>query len=366
MIYSERNDVCYNASMQPKIEIRNLQKSYTNKKKESKVVLYHLSLDVYPEEFLVLLGESGCGKSSLLRVLAGLEDYDFGDIFIDGVEASKLEQKDKNMSLISQNYVLFPNKTVYENIDSPLSNLHWGKKVRIQRIEELSKILGLDFLLTRKPRELSGGQQQRVAIARALAKRPDILLLDEPMSALDPSFHEEVAECLLASKKESFSTYIYATHDQREAMRLGTRIAILHDKKVEQVASPLELTKHPLSPYVCRFLSDIFVLEVRGFIKDSEFISDGGEVSLSLPSSLPKFFDPRKPVAVFFKKDAIAIDYRSGKRFPILQAGGNSYRVAIEGVGVDISPEEDFEDSVPLSFLEKEASFFQGERNLFL
>lgn len=367
MIRPHLSVVCYNAPMQPKIEIRNLQKSYTNKKKESKVVLYHLNLDVYPEEFLVLLGESGSGKSSLLRVLAGLEDYDFGEVYINGVEASKLEQKDKNMSLVSQNYALFPSKTVYENIDSPLSSLHWCKKARIERIEELSHLLGLDLLLTRIPRELSGGQQQRVAIARALAKRPDILLLDEPMSALDPSFHDEVAECLLNCKKESFSTFIYSTHDQREAMRLGTRVAILHDMKVEQVASPLELTQHPLTPYVCRFLHDIFVLEVRGSIRNGEFVDDDHEIYLSLSSrSLSSSFQEERPVTAFFKKDAINIDYKSPQRFPIVQAGGNSYRVLINGTPIDVFSEDDFEDSIPLSFSGKEVSFFQNERNLFL
>ncbi|MBQ7994990.1 MAG: ABC transporter ATP-binding protein [Bacilli bacterium] len=256
-----------------KIKISGLQKSYTNRKKKTTVALYKCDLEVHSGEFLVLLGESGCGKTSLLKVLAGIESYDYGDVFIDGISADKLTQAEKNMSYVSQNYSLFPHQTVFENIMQPLEINKTPKADRIKRVEELASLFGIEILLTRRPRELSGGQQQKVAIARALAKEPAICLFDEPLSALDEAYHDEIIELLIDIHNKTNSTYIYSTHNQKEAFRLGDRIAIMNNRKFEQVGTQRELVDHPKTLFVASFLKDIFALIIP-FDYDAGYINN--------------------------------------------------------------------------------------------
>lgn len=261
----------------PRIQIKGLQKSYKLKKNNYCIALADLSLNVYDRDFLVLLGESGCGKTTLLKVIVGIEDYDYGEIYFSGIEASKIEQIDKNMSYVSQNYVLFPHKTVYENIDMPLSFLKWDKRDRKNRIQELSQLLGLDILLTRKPKELSGGQCQRVAIARAIAKNPDICLFDEPLSALDPIYKDDIINLLKEVHKKTFATYIYSTHNQLEAVNLATRIAIMHKLKIEQIGMPEEIINHPKTSYIASFLNQFYAFVTTLSIKEDNnlYFSNG-------------------------------------------------------------------------------------------
>lgn len=257
-----------------KIKVTGLQKSYTDRKKRSVVALYQCNLDVNPGEFVVLLGESGCGKTSLLKVIAGIEEYDFGDVFIDGIDASTLTQKEKNMSYVSQNIILFPHKTVYENIMEPLSIYRVPKNDKIARVKELGELLDIDILLTRKPRELSGGQRQRVAIARALAKEPSICLFDEPLSALDPVFHDEIIELLKDIHKKTSATYLYTTHNQLEAFRLADRIAIMNNRKIEQIGTVDEISSKPKTSFVTKFLSSLFLLNIDVKYIDGYFVNE--------------------------------------------------------------------------------------------
>lgn len=348
--------------MQPKIEIKNLQKSYTDRKKNSKVVLYQLNLSVYPGEFLVLLGESGCGKTSLLKVLAGIEDYDFGDIYFDGVDALELEQADKNMSLVSQNYVLFPSKTVYENIDVPLANLKWNKKARINRILELSKMLGLDLILSRRPKELSGGQCQKVAIARSLAKNPDICLFDEPLSAIDHAYHDEIIKLLLDIHKKTFATYIYSTHNQKEAFILGDRVAIMNNMKIEQIGSKEEILNNPASSFVCSFLKDIFVGPFNGHIENGYFIFDDSNDFRLLLGKNGKRIKSKNTAKIFIKRDAFSLS-EAGKTFEIKKHNPNSVDIDFFGENVTIEVDEDFDsDSIKLNIEADKCYYFPSTR----
>ena len=353
--------------MQPKIEVKGLQKSYTDRKKKSVVVLYQLDLSVRSGEFLVLLGESGCGKTSLLKVLAGIEEYDFGDIYFDGVDALKLDQRDKNMSLVSQNYVLFPNKTVYENIDVPLANLRWNKQARTQRILELSKLLGLDLFLSRRPRELSGGQAQRVAIARSIAKNPDICLFDEPLSALDPLYHSDIIKLLQNLHKSTFATYLYSTHNQKEAFSLGDRIAIMHNMKIEQIGTREEILNHPVSPYICSFLKDMFILATKGYVEEDDcFYSLDGDFSLDV-SSFKECFRGKegKEITVYVRKDAITINEESEFAYPVKKRNAQSVEVEIAGQEVELDVDEEFEgEEIKLSVDPNKCVFFDDEENV--
>lgn len=353
--------------MQPKIEVKNLQKSYTDRKKNSVVVLYQLNLSVYPGEFLVLLGESGCGKTSLLKVLAGIEEYDFGDIYFDGVDALKLDQRDKNMSLVSQNYVLFPNKTVYENIDVPLANLHWNKQARTQRILELSKLLGLDLFLHRRPRELSGGQAQRVAIARSIAKNPDICFFDEPLSALDPTYHSEIMKMLQNLHQSTFATYLYSTHNQKEAFALADRIAIMHNRKIEQIGTKEEIISHPFSPYICSFLKDMFVLTTKGYVEEDDcFYSLDGDFSLDVSSFKDCFHGKEgKEITVFVRKDAFTITEDGPFCFPVKKRNAQDAEIEIAGQEIELAIDEEFEgEEIKLAIDPCKCAFFDGEENL--
>ena len=235
-----------------KIEIVKLQKSYTDRKKNTTVALYDCSLTVNDGEFLVLLGESGCGKTSLLRVIAGVESYDFGSVLFDGVDGSELDQRDKDISYVSQNYALFPHKTVYENIAMPLFTNKYPRNEIRKRVSELAEQFGLQMLLTRLP-----GQQQRVAIARALAKHPSICLFDEPLSALDSIYHDGILSLLQRLHAQTNVTFVYATHNLREAVRIADRIAVIHDRKVEQIGTPHELLLNPQTEFVRDFMSQI-------------------------------------------------------------------------------------------------------------
>ncbi len=352
--------------MHPKIEIRSLQKSYTSRKRESKVVLYHLDLAVFPGEFLVLLGESGCGKSTLLKVISGIEDYDFGDIYFDGMEAASLEQREKNMSYVSQNYALFPAKTVYENIDMPLANLRWNKERRKKRIIELSALLGLDLLLSRKPKELSGGQAQRVAIARSLAKNPDICLFDEPLSALDQGYHEQIIGMLKEIHDRTFATYVYSTHNQREAFALGDRIAIMHEMKIEQIGTGEEILKRPVSPYICSFLKDLFPLSVNGAFHNGHFISDDGDFLIGVKDEKKaNSFEGRK-IRMFVRKDAIRLD-DSGVLYPVIKQNADSVQIMVAGEALSIGVDEGFEgDGVRVDIDRAGCVFFADGRNIDL
>lgn len=240
-----------------KIEIVKLQKSYTDRKKNTTVALYDCSLTVNDGEFLVLLGESGCGKTSLLRVIAGVESYDFGSVLFDGIEGAELDQRDKDISYVSQNYAFFPHKTVYENIAMPLFTNKYPRNEIRKRVSELAEQFGLQMLLTRLPADLSGGQQQRVAIARALAKHPSICLFDEPLSALDSIYHDDILSLLQRLHAQTNVTFVYATHNLREAVRIADRIAVMHDRKVEQIGTPHELLLNPQTEFVRDFMSQI-------------------------------------------------------------------------------------------------------------
>lgn len=345
-----------------KIKIIGLQKSYTNRKKESVVALYKCDLVVKPHEFLVLLGESGCGKTSLLKVIAGIEPYDFGDIYFDGIPAEELNQIDKNMSYVPQNLVLFPNKTVFENIMEPLEILRVPKKDRIARVKELGEQLGLSILLTRRPRELSGGQQQRVAIARALAKEPSICLFDEPLSALDMMYHEEIIEFLLATHKLTQATYIYSTHNQKEAFRLADRIAIMNNRKIEQIDTPQNIIKKPKTLFVAKFLKDIFVLQIpcsyhSGFILNEE-------LGINYKKTIRQASDGDQ-ITLVFKTQDIVID-KNGK-FELDVISNTEQNIVCHFLEQEfILPNPDLidvKDKVRVDFRFENATIFVGDKN---
>jgi ABC-type sugar transport system ATPase subunit len=232
------------------LELKNIYKSFT----ANKQVLNNINLEIQDSEFLVLVGPSGCGKSTLIRIIAGLEQPDSGAIIFDGKDLTTLAPKDRNLSMVFQNYALYPHKTVFENIAFPLQIANHKKQDSEVVVKNIAEKLNIADLLERKPGQLSGGQRQRVALARALAKQPSIFLLDEPLSNLDAKLRMQMRQELFKLHKELNSTFIYVTHDQVEAMTLGDRIVVLHEGIIQQVGTPQEVYNKPTNSFVASFI----------------------------------------------------------------------------------------------------------------
>ena len=232
-----------------KLVVKDLHKCYGGAE-----VLKKISFDVKKGEFLSVLGPSGCGKTTLLRILIGLEKQDGGKIIKDGKDISKLQPCERGMGIIFQNYALFPNMTVLENVEYALK-IRKDKKADARRIAtETLDMIGLSEHLNKKPRQLSGGQQQRVAIARTLALNPDIILLDEAISALDVQNREIMKRELKVIQKKFNSTMIFITHEQEEAFYLADRVMIMSEGRIEQIDTPDQIYKNPKNQYIKDFV----------------------------------------------------------------------------------------------------------------
>jgi ABC-type sugar transport system ATPase subunit len=213
-----------------------------------------ISLDVEAGECLVLLGPSGCGKTTLLRMLAGLETLDSGEIWIGDRRVDQLEPAHRDVAMVFQNYALYPHLSVFDNIAFPLRARRVEASEIDRRVRETAARVGLSDLLARRPAQLSGGQQQRVALARAIVRNPTVYLMDEPLSNLDAQLRLQTRTELKRLHRELGTTMIYVTHDQSEAMTLGGRIAIMQRGSIVQIGAPLELYRHPVNTFVGTFL----------------------------------------------------------------------------------------------------------------
>ena len=214
----------------------------------------NLTLDVADGEFLVLLGPSGCGKTTALRMLAGLEYPDRGDILIDGGSVLRLEPKDRDVALVFQSYALYPHMSVRDNIQYPLRVRKLTAPERLKKVEQVADLLGIQHLLPRRPGQLSGGEQQRVALARAIVREPRVFLMDEPLSNLDAKLRTHTRTELKALQNQLGVTTIFVTHDQAEAMTMGDRIAVLDAGKLQQLGTPDNVYQRPANLFVAQFI----------------------------------------------------------------------------------------------------------------
>lgn len=212
------------------------------------------SLEIHDGEFMVLVGPSGSGKSTILRILAGLEEPDEGDVLIDGRRVNDLEPRERNVAMVFQNYALYPHMTVAQNMGFPLKMAGVPKKEIEHRVREVARSLGLEDMLGRKPRTLSGGQMQRVALGRAIIREPSVFLFDEPLSNLDTKLRIQMRAELARLHRRLKATMVLVTHDQAEAMTLGSRIAVVHEGRLQQVGPPLEVYRHPANRFVAGFI----------------------------------------------------------------------------------------------------------------
>jgi multiple sugar transport system ATP-binding protein len=232
------------------------------------IAVDNVDITIADGEFMVLLGPSGCGKSTTLRMIAGLEDISSGTLSIDGKVVNDLPAKDRDIAMVFQSYALYPHMSVAENLAFGLKRRRVASAEIERRVKEAAQILGLSQLLERKPHALSGGQRQRVALGRAMVREPMVFLFDEPLSNLDAALRVNTRNELIRQHHRLASTMIYVTHDQVEAMTMGTRICVMNGGKVAQVGAPLEVYWNPADTFVARFLGappmNLFTLPVTG------------------------------------------------------------------------------------------------------
>lgn len=239
------------------LELRNLKKSFTS----DEYVLQGISLTIGKGEFITLLGASGCGKTTTLRIIAGLEQPDSGSVWLEGQDVTALEPNRRDVNTVFQNYALFPHMNVAENIGYGLKIRKVPKEEIKKKVKEMLELVQLEGYEKRKPSELSGGQRQRVAIARALANNPRVLLLDEPLGALDLQLRRAMQLELKRLQKKLGITFIYITHDQEEAINMSDRIVVMNKGRFEQIGTPDEIYDHPRTSYVATFVGNANILK---------------------------------------------------------------------------------------------------------
>jgi ABC-type sugar transport system ATPase subunit len=277
------------------VNVRNLRKVFG-----SVEVLHGLDVEVADGEFVAVLGESGCGKSTFLRIVAGLEDASAGHIEIDGREVTDLTPKERDIAMVFQTYALYPHMSVRENIEFPLEVLNLPKEERSRRSDEAAAMLNLTPYLDRKPRDLSGGQRQRVAMARAIVREPKVFLFDEPLSNLDAKLRVQMRGEIRRLQQRLGVTAIYVTHDQVEALTMADRVMLLNGGRIEQFAPPLELYDRPASTFAAAFIGSPPMNLVPGR-------RDGDGSVLALDARFPGPPGGAGPVTLGFRPEHVEI-----------------------------------------------------------
>ena len=249
-------------------------------------VLKKINLEIDEGNFLVLLGPSGCGKSTLLNIIAGLETIDEGNVYIDDYNVSKVEPKDRNIAMVFQSYALYPSMNVKENMIFGLKQAKTSKEKIEEQLKKVSSFLQVDSLLERKPSQLSGGQRQRVAIGRALVREPRIFLFDEPLSNLDAKLRVEMRREIKKLHQQLKTTVVYVTHDQTEAMSLGTKIAIMNHGVIQQNDTPENIYNKPSNTFVADFIGSPSMNLIKGNLKQNtdnfSFIAEGSNLEIPI------------------------------------------------------------------------------------
>ncbi len=270
------------------IEIRNISKRFGNF-----VALDDIKLDIPTGELVALLGPSGCGKTTLLRIIAGMETADEGEILFSGAEATHLHARERNVGFVFQHYALFRHMTVFENVAfglrvKPRKERPSDAEIR-RRVMELLGLVQLDWLADRYPSQLSGGQRQRIALARALAVEPKVLLLDEPFGALDTKVRKELRRWLRRLHDDMHISSVFVTHDQEEALEVADRVVVMNHGRIEQIGSPDEVYSNPASPFVYQFLGNVNVFHERvhgGYAEIERGAADGGATAFVRPHDI--------------------------------------------------------------------------------
>ncbi len=267
------------------VEVRTVRKAFGPVE-----ILHGVSVDIADGEFVVLVGPSGCGKSTLLRMLAGLENITSGEIAIGGRVVNLVPPKDRDIAMVFQNYALYPHMTVYDNMAFSLTLAKAPKSVMDQEVGRAAKILGLEQLLHRFPRQLSGGQRQRVAMGRAIVRNPQVFLFDEPLSNLDAKLRVQMRSEIKELHQRLKVTTVYVTHDQIEAMTMADKIVVMNNGHIEQIGAPLELYDRPANLFVAGFIGSPAMNMVKGTVSNGALRMEDG-TAWPLPTSVARPVD---------------------------------------------------------------------------
>ena len=278
------------------IELKDISKSF-----DGVPVLEHIDLDIYDNEFLTLLGPSGCGKTTLLRLIGGFETPDEGDIVFLGERINQIPPYRRSVNTVFQKYALFPHLTVYENVAFPLREQKCPRDEIDRRVREMLALVALTGFEERSVTRLSGGQQQRVAIARALVAKPRVLLLDEPLGALDLKLRKDMQVELKKIQKQTGITFIFVTHDQEEALTMSDTVVVMSEGKIHQIGTPIDIYNEPVNAFVADFIGESNILD--GVMLEDYKVSFSGQ---TFPC-LDKGFDPREPVDVVVRPEDVDI-----------------------------------------------------------
>ena len=303
-----------------KITIENLTKKFGDF-----TAVNNFNATIESGELIALLGPSGCGKSTMLNMLSGILPVTEGKIYFDNDDVTDIGAEKRGVGLVFQNYALYPHMTVLENIAFPLEIKKVKKAEREAKAIEMAKLVHVDMLLNRKPKELSGGQQQRVAIARALVNEPDVLLLDEPLSALDAKLRKEMQQELKRIQQEVGITFIFVTHDQEEALTMSDKIVVLKDGVIEQIGTPTEIYNEPKNKYVAKFIGDSNIVD--GIMKKDYLVNFDKEDFKCVDYD----FKPNEPVDVIIRPEDIEI-----KKKNMGKMNGQVISVLFKGVHYEV------------------------------
>lgn len=259
-----------------KVELKNTVKIYDKKK-----IIDNVSLTIEDKEFLVLVGSSGCGKSTILRMIAGLEDITEGEIYIDGKCVNNVHPKERDIAFVFQNYALYPHMSVYDNMAFPLKMRKMSKKDIDLKVREVAQSLDLTEYLDRKPKQLSGGQRQRVALGRAIVRSPKVFLMDEPLSNLDAKLRVQMRAEIKKLHEKLQTTFIYVTHDQTEALTMGDRIAVIDKGVIQQTDTPHNIYNNPVNTFVGGFLGSPSMNFIKSDITDNKITVNNSSFELN-------------------------------------------------------------------------------------
>ena len=312
------------------LSLRNVTKKYPN----GFVAVKDFNLEIADKEFIIFVGPSGCGKSTTLRMIAGLEDISSGELYIDGKLVNDVEPKDRDIAMVFQNYALYPHMSVYDNMAFGLKLRKTPKDEIDKKVHDAAKILDLEHLLDRKPKALSGGQRQRVAMGRAIVRSPKVFLMDEPLSNLDAKLRGQMRVEISKLHQRLETTIIYVTHDQTEAMTLGTRIVVMKDGAVQQVDSPQNLYDRPCNKFVAGFIGAPQMNMI-----DAQVAKAGSDITLS------------------FGGHTVALPAAKGKG---LEEGGYIGKTVTLGIRPeDLHDEEAFLEANPKSIFQAEIRVYE-------
>ena len=278
------------------IELKNVSKSF-----DGELVLDHINLDIYDNEFLTLLGPSGCGKTTTLRIIGGFETADEGEVIFMGEEIGSVPPHKRNVNTVFQRYALFPHLNVFENVAFPLREKKVPKAEIDQRVNEMLSLVALKGFEKRSVTSLSGGQQQRVAIARALVGRPKVLLLDEPLAALDLKLRKDMQQELKNIQKATGITFIFVTHDQEEALSMSDTVVVMSEGRIQQIGTPIDIYNEPKNAFVADFIGESNILD--GVMLRDRRVSFSGHVFDCVDAG----FELKEPVDVVIRPEDVDI-----------------------------------------------------------